>query len=308
MVNLSDRKHVLRVEKAIGNPIKKISEKTKLGYLDDGENVIELRLPRMGIEEFPMDICNLPHLRVLDLNFNKIGQIPNEIGKLRNLEELYIGQSMMDKDSPKIESIPEGMTNLSNLRVLDLTGHSLEKLPKWVSNFMNLERLFLGGNGLKDLPSEIGKLTRLEELQLWSNQLKKLPKTMKNLSTLKVLLLSKNNLKEMPKWMGELSFLERVDFEENELKKIPKEIENLTNLVELNLASNFLEKLPDTFCNLKKVEQLDLSGNHFKEPLTHQCIETLESLKWINIETQFLSTDAMALLIDREVTIEGFNS
>lgn len=303
VVNLSDRKHVLRVEKAIGKPIRKITEENPIGYLDDGENVIELRLPRMEIERFPVDICNLPYLKVLDLNYNKIGEIPSAIGKLENLEELYLGQSMMNQ-ATGLRLLPESMGNLRNLRILDLTGHALQKVPKWIGNFQIMEKLLLGNNELRDLPSEIGRLEMLSELQLWSNGLKKLPKTMKDLGLLNIILLSKNRLKEIPNWVLDLSNLEKIDLEENEIKKLPKEIGRMIRVKELNLASNRIEKLPVSFCELKSLEFLDLSGNRFKKPLTHECLEGLKSLKWIHIETEKLTTDAMALLLDRDVEIE----
>ena len=294
------------MEKAIGKSIKKISDQNNIGYLDDGENVVELRLPKMDVQEFPPDICNLPHLKVLDLNFNNISEIPPAIGKLKNLEEFYIAQSMMFQGK-KIHTLPNEMNKLRNLRILDLTGQGIDKLPKWTGDFSRLERLLIGGNQLESIPSELGKLRSLQELQVWSNQIKKLPKSLKELRNLQVLLLSKNRLKDIPNWITDLEALEKLDLEENQVKKLPKGIGKLTSLTELNLASNFIEKLPEDFCKLEALEFLDLSGNNLKKPLDHHCIEGLKALKWINIKTEYLTTDAMALLLDRDVQLEAMD-
>jgi Leucine-rich repeat (LRR) protein len=55
-----------------------------------------------------------------------------------------------------IVSLPEEIGNLTNLKELFLSGNQLTSVPKELSRLTNLTELDLGGNQLKNVPRELG--------------------------------------------------------------------------------------------------------------------------------------------------------
>ncbi len=89
-------------------------------------------------------IALMPNLRVLNLSFNEIYEVPPDtLSKIDQLEALY----------------------LSGNKLTSLPSEDLEKLEK-------LRVLHLNGNKLQTLPSELGALTALQHLDVGSNVLK----------------------------------------------------------------------------------------------------------------------------------------
>lgn len=62
---------------------------------------------------------------MIDIGENKIcGNIPQELGHLSSLEELYLGSNMLSGE------VPHGIFNISSLKVIALAANSLSgKLP-----------------------------------------------------------------------------------------------------------------------------------------------------------------------------------
>ena len=109
-------------------------------------------------------------LKVLDLSFLNLARIPQEIGCLKNLEELNLAGNFL-------EELPEEIYNLKNLKVLCLGD------------------VMSGGNKLTSLSKNIEKLTNLEVLQIvWNEDLKQLPKEILNLPKLDLVLLSQQSI------------------------------------------------------------------------------------------------------------------
>ena len=62
-------------------------------------NVIEIYIFQFEIqmiEEFPVEVCALPQLEVLDISENWITAIPDEILNLKNLRSLYMDSFEFD--------------------------------------------------------------------------------------------------------------------------------------------------------------------------------------------------------------------
>lgn len=91
------------------------------------------------LKQIPAQLTNLTMLEVLDLEGNRIQEVPEDILKLKKLKELNLG------DNPHI----------SNLSVL--------------SNLQSLEHLNLNGCKLTHLPIELNQLKKLEVLGLTRN-------------------------------------------------------------------------------------------------------------------------------------------
>ena len=66
----------------------------------------------------------------------------------------------------KIDSIPDFIFNLINLKTLSLETNKLTSIPDSIGNLINLEKLILSYNQLTSLPDSIGNLIKLETLEL----------------------------------------------------------------------------------------------------------------------------------------------
>ncbi|URE10186.1 disease resistance RPP13-like protein 1 [Musa troglodytarum] len=103
----------------------------------------------------------LPCLRVIDLSYTRIKELPNSIGQLKLL--CYLGLR-----GSTIKRLPNSLGSLYYLQTLDLKYcTSLQELPNGIVNLINLRHLELPTKDFAacvSLPSGIGTLTRLETL------------------------------------------------------------------------------------------------------------------------------------------------
>ncbi|PIN22139.1 hypothetical protein CDL12_05146 [Handroanthus impetiginosus] len=101
---------------------------------------------------------------------------------------------------PNLEFISDSfMSQLDNLCFLNLSGSGIEKLPNSLSNLENLKVLNLQGCwGLVDIP-DLGKLKKLRELDLSHTRIEKVPQGMEELANLTFLsLIFAESLKTLP--------------------------------------------------------------------------------------------------------------
>ena len=104
----------------------------------------------------------------------------------------------IDWDNIGITTLPEAISNLTELTYLDIAGNNLTKLPTGVKDLSNLVDLVVYENSLTTLPSGIGNLDQLEVLEGYNNLLSELPSTIGNLTSLLELRLQNNLLDTLP--------------------------------------------------------------------------------------------------------------
>ena len=171
--------------------------------------------------------------------YDKISYL-NRIGELKNLEELEISEC------PGINTLPDGITELSKLRVLRFNWN--------------------GGDGIDDWHVEFEKLAELDSLEVlilgYYNNIGHLSSKVGELKNLKGLYLSMTETQSLPKEMGKLKKLEYLDISMTQIEKLPKELAELPNLKKIIIFStplsrdvHTLKKTKEFFKNCEFIEE-----------------------------------------------------
>lgn len=166
-----------------------------------------------------------------------------------------------------LDSVPDMVLELVELRDLDLTDNHLFNLWEDFSSLVNLERLYLGGNKLETFPLTIWYV--IEQLSLvyakrcdvdvgtinsWA---------VSSLPHLLILELRENMILKLSADIGKLVTLTRLDLSQNRFFELPVELAKLVNLTTLDLHGNVLvtpppnvvqEGLPAIMTYLKELE------------------------------------------------------
>ncbi|PSN10307.1 serine/threonine protein kinase [filamentous cyanobacterium CCT1] len=215
---------------------------------------VELDLSELGLTEIPESLGQLANLTELYLYQNQLTILPEALGQLTNLKGLFLAEN-------KLTVLPDNLSRLTNLRGLFLSENQLIELPDNLSRFDNLTELYLSQNQLTVLPESLSQIPNLTVLRLHQNQLTTIPDSLVNLTKLTELSLHKNQLKAVPDGLGSLTNLTELDLSQNQLTAIPDSLGQLANLTELDLSQNQLTAIPDSLGQLANLTTLYLYRN-----------------------------------------------
>lgn len=248
---------------------------------------------------------NIESLKNLNLRSTYLyGRIPDEIGNLTSLEILEFSGLVDAMENHYRGIMVANMTNLCNLRILDLTSslshgnilELLERLPQCPSNRLN--ELHLGSNNISGklpdrigkfagivkldlsnnhltgfLPSEIGMLTNLTTIDLSLNYMDGFitEENFGSLTNLKYIWLRGNSMKIVfdSKWLPPFS-LTYADFSFCQLgPSFPAWLQSQVDIVELDISSTaIVDALPDWFwTTISKATYLDIGNNTIRGKL-----------------------------------------
>ncbi|CAH8547022.1 unnamed protein product [Heterobilharzia americana] len=140
-----------------------------------------LKLASMNLTKIQNgSLCGMIQLKLLDLNYNKISQLPDDINCLISLEELYLCEN-------KLTILPNTISQLEQLNTLDLSYNQMNNLPDDLYKLKNLKLahiykdfnkygLWLQGNPLNCLAQNLWKTTDTRNLWkfLENQQMRKL--------------------------------------------------------------------------------------------------------------------------------------
>ncbi|EKX33575.1 hypothetical protein GUITHDRAFT_120214 [Guillardia theta CCMP2712] len=168
-------------------------------------------------------------LRRLDLTGCQISEFPVEICKLRSLELLNLGNN-------SLSTLPSQFENLISLKILFFLGNQFSSIPAVVGKLNSLEILSFKGNKLVELGDDLP--VALKSLVLTDNSLRNLPSSIGKLTELQKIMLSNNKLSSLPSELALCKKLELIRLSKNELKSIPKEIFDLPSLAWFAIGSN----------------------------------------------------------------------
>ncbi|CAK8692622.1 unnamed protein product [Clavelina lepadiformis] len=136
-----------------------------------------------------------------------------------------------------LDNIPDFLTNLCLLEVLDLSNNSLNNLPSSICELKGLIVLEVQNNNILAIPKTIGLLSKCQKLNIGGNALKILPSQIAEMKSLLHLDVSRNHLEELPSEMSQLKLV-HLDASSNKLATVPLSFENIFSLRCLLLHNN----------------------------------------------------------------------
>ncbi|GMP65529.1 hypothetical protein CsSME_00026271 [Camellia sinensis var. sinensis] len=262
-------------------------------------------------------LLGFPALRVLNLSETHIHTLPLSVIQLHKLEALLLQGcqnlkelpplgtlhrlQVLDCSSTNLEALPEGMENLTDLRLLDLSEtHHLRHIPNGIiSQLSCLETI--------DMTNSFYMWT-LRVLNLSETRIHTLPLSVIQLRKLKALLLQGcQNLKELPP-LGTLHRLQVLDCSSTNLEALPEGMENLTDLRLLDLSeTHHLRHIPyGIISQLSRLETIDMTNSFYKwggkkpkEELEKAPIDELGCLNqlialYINLNSSYLAFEDLS--------------
>eukprot|EP00613_Pedinella_sp_CCMP2098_P023867 CAMPEP_0171715556 /NCGR_PEP_ID=MMETSP0991-20121206/18937_1 /TAXON_ID=483369 /ORGANISM="non described non described, Strain CCMP2098" /LENGTH=245 /DNA_ID=CAMNT_0012306463 /DNA_START=482 /DNA_END=1216 /DNA_ORIENTATION=+ len=122
---------------------------------------------------------------ILDVSFNKIEELPEQIGDLILLKELNISNN-------QLEVLPKSIGDLRCLRRFQCNNNSIELVPDEIGQCYMLEDLIANDNALRQFPASVIGCAALNVCDLRNNQLESVPCELGSLVTMRGLFLEGN--------------------------------------------------------------------------------------------------------------------
>ncbi|MFL5729323.1 MAG: leucine-rich repeat domain-containing protein [Cytophagaceae bacterium] len=101
---------------------------------------------------FPVAVCKIPYLNVVNLVSHDITSIPPEIGNIKAL-------TVLNMPNNKLTSIPKEIGQLTNLKSLNLNKNMITGLPDELGNCVNLKSLIISDNNIPQ--ADIDKIQKM---------------------------------------------------------------------------------------------------------------------------------------------------
>lgn len=250
---------------------------TPYQYLKNGtvnpEEIKSLSISDLRASEVPADVLKCKNLEELELVNTRIDKIPASLNQLEKLNVVYVFNNI-----PSGKLVLERNDHVSYLRI---AGYNPEKLPTNYKNFTALDSLNLTRSGTTKFPNikknkGLVKLIliennitlkrfkvnpTLEYLDLRRNKVAVVPNKIQKFKSLTSLSFNMNPVKKVKPGLGKLERLEYLSFYANGISEIPKPVYQLKNLKTIDLFENQIEFVSPEIKNLQNLEVLYLANN-----------------------------------------------
>ncbi|MGE5387633.1 MAG: leucine-rich repeat domain-containing protein, partial [Hyphomicrobiales bacterium] len=171
-----------------------------------------LRLP--GLREFPREIFGLSDtLELLDLGNGALGELPDDIGRLKKLRVLFCSNN-------RFARLPPALGDCAELRLIGFRKSGLSEVPGEALP-PRLRWLTLTDNAIERLPDALGARPDLQKLMLAGNRLDTLPEGLAGAASLELIRLSANRFERLPAWLRALPSLAWISWSANPCARDP---------------------------------------------------------------------------------------
>ncbi len=185
---------------------------------------------------------------------------------MNTLEQLRAGElagSRRLRLAGGLSEFPREIFDLAEtLEILDLSGNALNSLPDDLPRLPQLRILFCSDNQFTKLPAVLGQCPQLSMIGFKANQIRQVPAAALP-PALRWLILTDNRISELPAEIGRCTQLQKLMLAGNRLQSLPPEMANCTRLELLRIAANQLGALPDWLFSLPRLSWLAYAGNPF---------------------------------------------
>ena len=196
-----------------------------------------IRLNRLNlwnnqIDQLPIVLNQLTELGILVLAGNRFYQLPHNFGE--NWKKLVY----LDLNANRLQNLPESFWNMTALQELHLQENQLGVLSDKINQFSYLRVLQLAKNQIKSLP--ILSISGLKHLDLSYNQLTQLPERF-DVMLLEKLFLNNNRLSTFDAGRGKVpvqNTIKELYLQDNQIKNLPTEFFTLQFLNKLDVRNN----------------------------------------------------------------------
>ena len=149
------------------------AQKVKYGYDQQDDGTVY-----KSIEEALLHADKVYRLKLI--NKRRMDSLPEKIFQLTNLRELTV-------KACKLQVLNHRISEFKKLIYLNVGSNHLVRLPESIADLKELKGLVISRNKIYELPESIGRMTSLEIIDAWDNPLYVLPSSITNLAeTLKI--------------------------------------------------------------------------------------------------------------------------
>lgn len=249
-------------------------------------------------DHFPA-LCNsLSWIKKLELYNCNLESLPDEISKLKRL-------TILDLSHNKLQDLPIGFYKLSGLQSLNLSSNNINTLHEDIEGLKSITNLNLRDNQISTLPNNFVKLVQLKHIDLENNKIIDLPNEIGALKKLITLNVSYNKIVFLPDSFASLSNLKELYLQYNNIKTFPPHFEQLKTIEVINLYHNKIDFLPYSFEELFTLEELNLGHNYLKK--LPKYIGQLTKLKHLTLEDNYELSTIPNSLLDLIDSLESLN-
>jgi Leucine-rich repeat (LRR) protein len=215
-------------------------------------------------------LAKMKHLRLLQLSYNHIAEIPENINEIQFLEELYIGDN-------GIKSIPDTVANLDQLRLLSVQPgypsgvklrepNQFSEFPTALLRMKGLRELAIARASITGFPKGItSELVALEKLDISKNPITALPGWLFPGSKMRNLVASHTSIRALPGCVTRWKHLEGLDLSFSNLEVLPEAIGQCKKLRELRVRGSKIDALPESIGDCEGLEVLDIARTKVRE-------------------------------------------
>lgn len=214
--------------------------------------IIDFTVQNTDITEYPVELCNLEKMRVLDIMGNKLTTIPQEIGNYKNMVQLRLCEN-------GISELPDVFAGLEKLDHLDLSGCQLKSFPESLTEARRLKSIFMEDCGLTHIPGVIGRAKQLHWVILSNNNISSVePSVFATDAKLNTIFLSGNPISELP--VLPLPNLQMIAINNCQFTAVP-DLSNYSKLIQFEMQNNPFTTIPEGFLKGTSLTKLILSDN-----------------------------------------------
>lgn len=158
-------------------------------------NISQLSLnynPNLDLKQAIQSVEHLP-LDFLNLQYNHLRDIPQEIGNITTLKDLNVSHNKLSHNASF-----SSLRNLKNLNSLWLTENALTRLPEELFTLTQLKNLYIEHNELEEIPLKITKMKSVWVLHAGHNNFKSLPAAFTQMPSMILLHINNCNITSIP--------------------------------------------------------------------------------------------------------------